>query len=686
MKDIDSIIQILFENIAHTKKTDKARHDIKEALKKQFEKELKNHNSIQAMGLIMTKYDTLEKAGELAGYSKDDIKAWKDNKHSVSKKEFQKIVRKVRWNIYIFAMGLIFCIVSVANLMLFSDLFYLAPMVVFAIPTIVCFRKGKKYKAIYDYEHLRLSTEAYEFYQLLSDRYSKRLLNSVYILIVGFFVLLFSGITFRIQAKSKPGEIVQIIWMNIPMIEFVMYLVLKNFLCRKWFWDYKEKQIQEKYIKSFLKVICVSVLYWILVSGLLLLLHSKIEFLNNYFFAAVILYFVGCFVYNLTARKKIVKRNLVRNKRRIVFIGILVVAVSSYELMQTGSWLIQPYVSSVPRVSHKEDKIKYNDDNGVYTITTDKKDFKILQLTDIHLGGSTVSAMKDYKALKAVYKLISKTHPDLVVVTGDLVFPLGVMSFSLNNTTPMIQFASFMRNIGIPWAFLYGNHDTENVANGSVETVKDIFKAASFKTSQNLLYPYVQPDITGRNNQLIELRNEDGSLNQALFLLDSNDYTGSGVNDYDYIHDDEIAWYKKQVQRLNALEKKTVSSMLFFHMPLQEYRTAYELYEKKSDKVTYFFGENGEKMIDKVCCSDYPSKLFNTAVELGSTKAMFCGHDHYNNLSVEYKGIRLTYGMSIDYLAMPGIENDTKQRGGTLITVHKDSTYDIRQVPLSLMQ
>ncbi|MDD4370389.1 MAG: metallophosphoesterase [Anaerostipes sp.] len=294
--------------------------------------------------------------------------------------------------------------------------------------------------------------------------------------------------------------------------------------------------------------------------------------------------------------------------------------------------------------------------------------------------------MKDYKALKAVYKLISKTHPDLVVVTGDLVFPLGVMSFSLNNTTPMIQFASFMRNIGIPWAFLYGNHDTENVANGSVETVKDIFKAASFKTSQNFLYPYVQPDITGRNNQLIELRNEDGSLNQALFLLDSNDYTGSGVNDYDYIHDDEVAWYKKQVQRLNASEKKTVSSMLFFHMPLQEYRTAYELYEKKSDKVTYFFGENGEKMIDKVCCSDYPSKLFHTAVELGSTKAMFCGHDHYNNLSVEYKGIRLTYGMSIDYLAMPGIENDTKQRGGTLITVHKDSTYDIRQVPLSLMK
>lgn len=52
--------------------------------------------------------------------------------------------------------------------------------------------------------------------------------------------------------------------------------------------------------------------------------------------------------------------------------------------------------------------------------------------------------------------------------------------------------------------------------------------------------------------------------------------------------------------------------------------------------------------------------MFDTALELGSTSGFFCGHDHYNNASIEYKGIRLTYGMSIDYLAMPGIEKETK--------------------------
>ena len=124
-------------------------------------------------------------------------------------------------------------------------------------------------------------------------------------------------------------------------------------------------------------------------------------------------------------------------------------------------------------------------------------------------------------------------------------------------------------------------------------------------------------------------------------------------------------------------EGYTISSLVFFHIPLQEYVTAYDLYQQGSSEVKYYFGENNDEVMD---VSDHPSKLFDTAVELGSTKGMFCGHDHYNNTSIEYKGIRLTYGMSIDYLAMPGIARDTKQRGATLITTHKDSSFDIEQV------
>lgn len=114
--------------------------------------------------------------------------------------------------------------------------------------------------------------------------------------------------------------------------------------------------------------------------------------------------------------------------------------------------------------------------------------------------------------------------------------------------------------------------------------------------------------------------------------------------DYDYIRDDQVDWYRDNILRLDSEE-----------------------------------GEEGEKISSSV----HPSKMFDTAVKLGSTKGFFCGHDHLNNISLEYKGIRLTYGMSIDYLVSPGISRKTAQRGGTLITVHEDSSIDIEQVPYS---
>jgi len=48
---------------------------------------------------------------------------------------------------------------------------------------------------------------------------------------------------------------------------------------------------------------------------------------------------------------------------------------------------------------------------------------------------------------------------------------------------------------------------------------------------------------------------------------------------------------------------------------------------------------------------------------------MFWGHDHINNLSIEYKGVRMTYGKSIDYLAYAGISKLGMQRGCTVIKI-----------------
>jgi len=75
--------------------------------------------------------------------------------------------------------------------------------------------------------------------------------------------------------------------------------------------------------------------------------------------------------------------------------------------------------------------------------------------------------------------------------------------------------------------------------------------------------------------------------------------------------------------------------------------------------------------------------FFEAAVQNGWLKWMFCGHDHLNTLSLTYQGIRMTYGMSIDYLGYSGIAKQFVQRGATLITRKPDGEVVISMVPLT---
>ena len=48
-----------------------------------------------------------------------------------------------------------------------------------------------------------------------------------------------------------------------------------------------------------------------------------------------------------------------------------------------------------------------------------KDGFRIMQLTDLHLGFGFLSRGRDKLALHAVRKLIEKSRPDLIVLTGE---------------------------------------------------------------------------------------------------------------------------------------------------------------------------------------------------------------------------------------------------------------------------
>ncbi len=717
---IKRAIGFLFEPLPFSRENEECREIILLLAGQKYEEDLKKGNSpAKAAGNFLIHADTIESLGVYLGIdevleSKGRISQWdggctekdrilnhgipNDSANVLGKEVFQKIQKKLRRNSYFLSFVLALWFNSVVALLLNLPVFLSLPLSQ-SLPTygiivaewavfglwahLVVKKRGqivgqcRLCKAVFHCSCREIARRNCDFY-------TKKLANTLFCVYSVGFLLIFSVLLALASFRYSLTEVLNTVNFYLSPVFLLVYLTLKNYLCRKQYAGFFSRRKTEAYGRELRWVGVCSAAYYLCALICLLVFRNRAEHIFSFAAAAVGGYFVLAVFYNVTRRRKFVGKNIVLNVKKACCSIFIVICLASYHFMKLDLFLLQPYINTVSEVGHGENAILYNEDSGVYTIVAKEDSFRILQLTDIHLGGSIFSAFEDTKALKACYRLILETQPDLVVVTGDLVFPMGVMSFSFNNNAPIMQFANFMRNVGIPWAFTYGNHDTEALATLDRAGVDSLMKSLSYKTSKNLLYPYVQPDVYGRSNQMIEVRGSDGKLMQALFLIDSNDYVeAGGINEYDYIHDDQVEWYKRMVQNLSKREGTKVPSMVFTHIPLQEYKEANDLYEKGSGEVTYFYGTIGEKMIDKICCSKYQSKLFDTAVELGSTQAIFCGHDHYNNQSLEYKGIRLTYGYSIDYLAMPGIADDTEQRGATLVTVGKNGDYEI--VPYRLV-
>lgn len=354
------------------------------------------------------------------------------------------------------------------------------------------------------------------------------------------------------------------------------------------------------------------------------------------------------------------------------------------------------FASSFASVENENAIIPQKDSDGNWTFTTDR-DLKILHLTDIHIGGGWLSAKQDKMALNAVASMITAEKPDLVIVTGDIVYPVPYESAALNNLPPHKVFATLMETLGVYWIPTFGNHDTEFYSFYTRAEISEYYSNENFKYC---LYKAGDENIDGCGNSVINVKNSNGIITQSIFAIDSNAYTGTGLidiikMDYDNIHENQIAWYKKTVEKNTEYNNNLISSMenkdklltkygklntlLFFHIPIAEYRDAWFEYVendyKDTENVKLIYGTAGEE--DRVVYnSNIPDQLFETMQELGGKHGTFCGHDHLNNFSIEYKGIRLTYGFSIDYLAYSGISKLGSQRGCTVITVKPDGTFD----------
>jgi predicted MPP superfamily phosphohydrolase len=371
----------------------------------------------------------------------------------------------------------------------------------------------------------------------------------------------------------------------------------------------------------------------------------------------------------------------------IIISAVLVVAVIITGLNVLTVQKLLEKGNTYSKVQYENQLVPQRDENGNWYFTTDG-DFKVMHITDVHIGGGFLSKGYDEKALNAVAIMVTREKPDLLIVTGDVAFPVPYTAGTFNNYSGAKAFANLMESLGVYWDVTFGNHDSEVYTYFDREDMSAFYGSDEF---EYCLFEAGPKDVDGYGNHTIEVKNSDGIITQAMILIDSQAYIEDSIIEsikgtYDNIHSNQVEWYEEEVNRMNAENRRidekagTVVTHAFFHIPLVEMDDAWNEFKENDYKDTENFeyvegliGETGRQ----VCCAYGEDELFEKMLELKSTKAIHNGHDHVNSTTFKYKGITFSYGYSIDYFAYSGIDKLGSQRGNTMITLKPDGTFNI---------
>lgn len=251
--------------------------------------------------------------------------------------------------------------------------------------------------------------------------------------------------------------------------------------------------------------------------------------------------------------------------------------------------------------------------------------FTIVQLTDVHWRNGDD---KDMMSRDLMERVVEAEQPDLVIFTGDL-----VAAYASDDPIQSLKDAvKLVEERQIPWALVYGNHDTERLVSRQ-EFTEAVLAHAYSVTERGPV------DVTGYGNFTLPIVDKGDRVVNRLYFFDSGSMSPlPNVEGYDWIRRDQIEWYVGQSQKYTAdNDGVPIPALAFFHIPLPEYQ---EVWERS---VCY-----GNQFED-VCCPKVNSGLFAAMVEMGDVAGTFVGHDHVNDYWGTLHGIKLCYGRATGY-------------------------------------
>ena len=251
------------------------------------------------------------------------------------------------------------------------------------------------------------------------------------------------------------------------------------------------------------------------------------------------------------------------------------------------------------------------------TLRFKKGQFKIVQITDLHYK---LGVKASEQGLACVREMVETEKPDLVVVTGDIIYSAPA------DSTLSVVLKTFAQ-LGVPFCMTFGNHDYD------------------FKTPAVALYNQMQktpncvmPILQGKNTDYsLPILSSNGKRTAAvLYCIDTHNKPAiGGIGGYQWISHNQITWYR---QRSMVYKQKNggrpVPSLAFLHIPLPEFNYATD------NTQCPMYGSR----LERAYSPSINSGMFASIKEMGDIMGVFCGHDHDNDYAVSYFNVLLAHG------------------------------------------
>ncbi|MBQ9709429.1 MAG: metallophosphoesterase, partial [Clostridia bacterium] len=247
------------------------------------------------------------------------------------------------------------------------------------------------------------------------------------------------------------------------------------------------------------------------------------------------------------------------------------------------------------------------------------------------------------RCFKYMRYVIEQANPDLILLTGDLVYgEFDDSGYCLE------QLISFMDSFKKPWAPVIGNHEGESKKGVD-------WQCQQLEQSEYCLFK--QRRFMGNGNYSVGLV-KGGQLVRAFFMMDSNGYSNMSEETVYNKHsistagfaEDQIAWYSDAIDLIKEKSPKTKLSFAW-HIPSQVFTTALSTkYGHDEGDVRYINIDELDSQTDFGLINskiggvwDKNMSVWNGLKEKG-VDSIFVGHVHAISASVVYDGIRLQFG------------------------------------------